>query len=359
MWCNEPMPAPVSPPVAAPERLDALATPLLRIDDGRIGWLNPAAGSWLAVGLRRLLGQPPAALGGVPLAELVARAPGHPEGLRAQRLRREAAGGEARFAHVLARPDGDATVWLELHPVAEFAGEDPATLLPAALSVALKGLAHEVKNPLAGLRGAAQLLQRRLGDDADAARYLEVILAETARLSMLVDRLLEPPSARPFAPTNVHEVLERVRLLAEAEAGWAVRIVRDYDPSLPPLPADPDRLVQSLWNLVRNALQAGAGEIRLRTRAERGIVIGDRAHRWAIRIEVDDDGCGVPEALAERIFLPLVSGRADGSGLGLALAQQVAREHGGSLGYRSRPGHTVFTLLLPGESGEGGADGQV
>jgi two-component system, NtrC family, nitrogen regulation sensor histidine kinase GlnL len=153
-----------------------------------------------------------------------------------------------------------------------------------------------------------------------------------------------------LASTNVHAVLERVRLLAEAEAGWAVRIVRDYDPSLPEITADADRLTQAVLNLVRNALQADASEVRLRTRAESGVVIGDTIHRLVLRIEIVDDGCGVPESLAEQIFLPLVSGRAEGTGLGLALAQQVAREHGGSLSYRSRRGHTVFTLLLPASS---------
>jgi two-component system nitrogen regulation sensor histidine kinase GlnL len=174
-----------------------------------------------------------------------------------------------------------------------------------------------------------------------------VILDETQRLANLVQNLLDPAPPRAHCPTNVHSVLERVRLLAEAEAGWAVSIQRDYDPSLPDIPGDADRLTQAVLNLVRNALQADAGEVKLRTRAENGVVIGDRAHRLAIRIEIADNGRGVPEQLAEQIFLPLVSGRAEGTGLGLALAQQVAREHGGSLSYRSRRGHTVFTLLLP------------
>src|SRR5690606_35937288 len=124
-------------------------------------------------------------------------------------------------------------------------------------------------------------------------------------------------------------------------------LVRDYDPSLPEFAGDADRLTQALWNLVRNAIEAGAGTISLRTRVEHGLRIGEQAHPVALRMEIVDDGRGVPEELAERVFLPLVSGRAEGTGLGLALAQQVAREHRGSLAYRSRPGHTVFTLLLP------------
>jgi two-component system nitrogen regulation sensor histidine kinase GlnL len=142
-------------------------------------------------------------------------------------------------------------------------------------------------------------------------------------------------------------VLERVRQLADAEAAWSIKLVRDYDPSLPEVEGDADRLSQSLWNLVRNALESGASTVSLRTRAEHNVLIGDVPHRLALRVEIADNGRGVPEDLAERIFLPLVSGRAEGTGLGLPLAQQVAREHGGSLSYRSRPGHTVFTLLIP------------
>ena len=167
------------------------------------------------------------------------------------------------------------------------------------------------------------------------------------RLAALVDRLMNPAPPQAFAPLNIHGVLERVRQLADAEAAWSIKLVRDYDPSLPDVLGDADRLSQALWNLVRNALESGASTVALRTRAEHGVLIGDVGHRLVLRVEIADNGRGVPEDLAERIFLPLVSGRAEGSGLGLALAQQVAREHGGSLGYRSRPGHTVFTLLLP------------
>ena len=241
---------------------------------------------------------------------------------------------------------GNGGVRLEAHPADEFPGEDPATALPAALSAALKGLAHEIRNPLAGMKGAAQLLARRVEGD-EAQDLVALIGSEVDRLADLVDRLLNPAPPRPFAPTNIHAVLERVHRLAEAEAGWAVKLVRDFDPSLPEFPGDADRLAQALWNLVRNALESGASQVWLRTRAEHHPLIGDRAHRLAVRVEIADDGRGVPDDLAERIFLPLVSGRAEGSGLGLSLAQQVAREHGGSLGYRSRPGHTVFTLLLP------------
>lgn len=336
---------------AATPAYDALSTPVLTVDgQARISAVNPAAASWLGLGLRRLLGHPLARIAAddTDLDALVDRARSTPSGLRVQRLRLQPDGREPRFAHALVHPldDAEGSVRFEFHPVEEFPGDDPALVLPTALNVALKGLAHEVRNPLAGIKGAAQLLRRRL-HDSDSERYLEVIVAETERLSALVERLLEPSPPDSLAPTNVHAVLERVRLLAEAEAGWSVRIVRDYDPSLPDIAADGDRLTQAVLNLTRNALQADASEVRLRTRADSSVVIGDQVHRLAIRIEIVDDGCGVPERLAEQIFLPLVSGRAEGTGLGLALAQQVAREHGGSLSYRSRRGHTVFTLLLP------------
>jgi two-component system nitrogen regulation sensor histidine kinase GlnL len=203
-----------------------------------------------------------------------------------------------------------------------------------------------LRNPLAGLKGAAQLLARRVDDEA-SRELTGLIASEVDRLTGLLDRLLAPAPARPFEPLNIHAVLERVLRLAESDAGWAVRLQRDYDPSLPECHGDADRLTQALWNLVRNAIEAGAANITLRTRAEHGVRIGDVAHALALRLEIADDGRGVPEELAERIFLPLVTGRAEGSGLGLALAQQVAREHGGSLAYRSRPGHTGFTMLLP------------
>ena len=135
--------------------------------------------------------------------------------------------------------------------------------------------------------------------------------------------------------------------LAENEAGWTLQLQRDYDPSIPEFAGDADRLTQALLNLVRNAIQAGATRIVLRTRVEHGVRTSEHASPLALRLEVADDGRGVPEDLAEHLFLPLVSGRAEGTGLGLALAQQVAREHRGTLSFRSRPGHTVFTLLLP------------
>lgn len=342
------------PDAAVLPDLDQLATPVAWGDaDGRIEGGNAAFARWLGVSARRLPGQPLAALeqGG----DLLRRALAAQAGDAPVRLRRIALawlGGEPRFADAWLSRDGGG--WrLEAHPVDEFPGEDPALVLPSALSAALKGLAHELRNPLAGLKGAAQLLARRQDADAEARELTGLIEAEVERLAALLDRLLSPQPARPHAALNIHAVLERVLRLAESDAGWAVRLVRDYDPSLPEVDGDADRLTQATWNLVRNAIEAGAANVQLRTRAGHAVRIGDALHPLALRLEIVDDGRGVPDDLADRLFLPLVSGRAEGSGLGLALAQQVAREHRGSLAYRSRPGHTVFTLLLP-MRGEGG-----
>ena len=333
--------------MSAEPALDALTTPVAWAGaDGRIAGSNGACARWLGVSGRRLLGLPLAALEveGDALARLLEAQP--PRDARLRRLPLAFPGGDApRFADVALSRREDGGWCLEAHPVDEFPGEDPAVALSGALAAALKGLAHELRNPLAGLKGAAQLLARRADDDARELTGL--IASEVDRLAALLDRLLAPAPSRPFEPFNIHAVLERVLRLAESDAGWAVRLQRDYDPSLPELAGDADRLTQAVWNLVRNAIEAGAANVTLRTRAEHGVRIGDATHALALRLEIADDGRGVPEELAERIFLPLVTGRAEGSGLGLPLAQQVAREHGGSLAYRSRPGHTVFTLLLP------------
>ena len=332
---------------STPDTLDELVTPLLRLDAaGAIVEANQAAGRWLGVGRRRLLGTPAAALerDTQALAQALQQTLDAP--LRLRRVALAFPGSdELHFADLWLVSRDAGGYWLEAHVVDEFPGEDPAQLLPSALSASLKGLAHELRNPLAGIKGAAQLLARRA--DGEARELTGLIEAEVERLAALVDRLLSPAPPRAFEPVNIHAVLERVLRLAESDAGWATRLVRDYDPSLPEFPGDADRLTQALWNLVRNAIDAGATTVQLRTRIEHGARIFDAVHALALRLEIVDDGRGIPPELAERVFLPLVSGRADGTGLGLALAQQVAREHRGSLAYRSRPGHTVFTLLLP------------
>ncbi len=334
--------------------LELLALPLWLLDgEDVVVYANPAATQWLHRSPRRLVGHglghwlEPA--GAALLGAATRRARDENRRVVLPRARIALAEGEEYFADVTLTPvtEGEqALVLVEAIPVGEFAGDDAAQALPAALHASLRGLAHEVRNPLAGLRGAAQLLERRI-EDPEARRCLDVIRAETDRLHALVERLLTPTPPQPLVEINLHEVIERVRFLIEAEAGWALRVVRDYDPSVPALAGDVDRLIQAVLNLARNALEAGASEVRLKTRVEHAVRIGDVAHRQAVRLDIVDNGRGVAEALSERVFLPLVSGRSDGTGLGLTLAQEIAREHAGSLSFRSRPGHTVFTLLLP------------
>jgi len=219
----------------------------------------------------------------------------------------------------------------------------------------IRNLAHEIKNPLGGLRGSAQLLEREL-DRAELREYTQVIIKEADRLQSLMDRLLTPHRAPRVAALGIHEVLERVRSLVLAEFSTGIRIVRDYDPSLPDLIGDKEQLIQAVLNVVRNAAQAlgsaGAqagkeGTITLRTRAVRQVTLLRQRHKLALELQVIDDGPGVPEDIRERIFNPLVSGRDGGSGLGLSLAQTFVHYLRGVIECDSRPGRTVFRILLP------------
>jgi two-component system nitrogen regulation sensor histidine kinase GlnL len=213
----------------------------------------------------------------------------------------------------------------------------------------MRGLAHEVKNPLGGIRGAAQLLQRELTHEHQK-EYTQIIIGEADRLRTLVDRMLGPRGQLRPTTFSIHEVLEHVRQILEVEALPGVTIHRDYDPSLPELFADRDLLVQAILNLARNAMQSvqsRSGNVTLRTRAHRQFTIGTVLHRLAARIEIIDDGPGVPADIAESIFFPMVSGRAEGSGLGLPIAQSLVNRQGGLIDFTSVPGHTVFFVWLP------------
>ncbi len=212
----------------------------------------------------------------------------------------------------------------------------------------IRNLAHEIKNPLGGIRGAAQLLERELPRPG-LKEYTQVIIKESDRLQSLMDRLLTPHRLPHFAPVNIHEVLERVRSLILAEYPEGVSVQRDYDISLPDLMADQEQLIQALLNIMRNAVQAmqGKGAIVLRTRVARQVTLARKRHRLAVEIQVIDDGPGIPEAIREKIFYPLVSGREGGSGLGLTLAQTFVNQHQGTLECESRPGRTAFILRLP------------
>jgi two-component system, NtrC family, nitrogen regulation sensor histidine kinase GlnL len=212
----------------------------------------------------------------------------------------------------------------------------------------IRNLAHEIRNPLGGIKGAAQLLEREL-DRKELREYTQVIVKESDRLQALMDRLVAPQ--RPFimASVNIHEVLERVRSLIIAEFPAALELRRDYDLSLPDLTGDREQLIQAVLNIARNAAQAlnGAGVIQLRTRVARQVTLAKRRYRLALNIEIIDNGPGVPGELKDRIFFPLVSGREGGTGLGLMLAQNYVNQHRGMLEFESEPGETRFNLLLP------------
>lgn len=212
----------------------------------------------------------------------------------------------------------------------------------------VRGLAHEIRNPLGGLRGAAQLLQRELADP-ELLEYTQVIIGEADRLQGLLDRMLGPRTVPRMRPTNVHEVTDRVCRLVRAEAPQGVHLSCDYDPSIPDLEADPDLLIQAFLNVARNAVQAvgEAGDVLIRTRIERQVTIGARRHRLALRVDISDSGPGVAPDILDKIFYPLVSGNAGGTGLGLSIAQNLIHQHGGLIQCRSVPGETVMTTWLP------------
>ena len=212
----------------------------------------------------------------------------------------------------------------------------------------MRNLAHEIKNPLGGIRGAAQLLEREL-PDPELSEFTQVIVKETDRLQSLMNRLLTPTRLPRVESVNIHEVMERVRTLLLAEFPEGLAIHRDYDTSLPELTGDREQLIQAVLNVARNAAQAtdGRGQVRFVTRIERQVTIARNRHRLAIAVSVEDDGPGVAPEIAERIFYPLVSGREGGTGLGLSLAQSYASQHQGLIEFESVPGRTRFTVLLP------------
>ncbi|WP_033407347.1 nitrogen regulation protein NR(II) [Uliginosibacterium gangwonense] len=211
----------------------------------------------------------------------------------------------------------------------------------------VRSLAHEIKNPLGGIRGSAQLLERELEDPAHR-EYTQVIIAEADRLQDLMNRLLNSHRVMHPSVVNVHDVLERVLKLIQAEFPH-VSVKRDYDVSLPQLTADREQLIQSVLNISRNAAQAmqGDGVVILRTRAARQVTFAKRRHKLALELQVIDNGPGISEDIRDKIFYPLVSGREGGTGLGLSIAQSFVEQHQGAIDVESEPGRTCFTILLP------------
>ena len=257
---------------------------------------------------------------------------------------------------VVAQTDTPGEAIVEMLPLEQQAKQDREERLinqAQANKELIRNLAHEIKNPLGGIRGAAQLLQMEI--DKDLTEYTQVIIHEADRLQTLVDRLLAP-HRRPHlvGDVNIHEVCERVRSLILAEFPKGLQVIRDYDTSIPEFRGDREQLIQAVLNIAHNAAQvlaermsAGNAEITFRTRIARQVTFGKKRYRLALELHVIDNGPGVPDSIKDRIFYPLVSGREGGSGLGLTLAQTFVQQHHGLIECESRPGHTDFKLLIP------------
>jgi two-component system nitrogen regulation sensor histidine kinase GlnL len=345
------------------ELLDGLSTGLMVVDSQLcVIYANVGAQDLVGVSLKQARGQPISALfaGSQPLVELLRRSLAHNETCAEHELTLTPHPG-------IPAPRGAVVVDLTVTPLE---GQITGTHLLLELVDArqrqriargtellsrvdgsrlmVRQLAHEIKNPLGGLRGAAQLLDREL-HDGRLKEYTTVIINEADRLRVLVDTMLGPLGPPRKQVLNVHEVCEHVYQLLRSEAGPAVQIERDYDPSVPDGRFDRNELIQALLNIARNALQAlgGSGRIVLRTRALSNQNIGPVRQRLVASVQVEDNGPGVPEDIHKTLFFPLVTGKPDGTGLGLTVAQDMVARHGGIIEFESKPGKTVFTMLLP------------
>ena len=344
------------------EGLDLLSTAVIVLDDGaRIVHVNQAAELLLSVSRKNLLGQSAERVIGdeLQIRQLVADARANRFGDRGQIMELKRLGRESLPVRVTATAQyGSSTpLVLEISEIEQqlrVDREERQLGLSEASRQLLRNLAHEIKNPLGGVRGAAQLLDAELATP-EQREYTRVIIAEADRLQALVDRLLAPQrEARSVAELNIHEVFERVRMIILAEFPRGLEIERDYDASVPDFRGDREQLIQALLNIVRNATQAlesriaaGDASIALRTRVARQVTIARARHRLALDLHVIDNGPGVPSDIKERIFYPLVSGREDGTGLGLTLAQNYIQQHDGIIEVDSRPGRTDFRILIP------------
>ena len=332
--------------------LENLSTAVVVLDDAfRVAAFNPAAETLLETSARRSVGLAFARVArGDECAELAERALA---GGRACVERNVRLG--PRLVDCTATPLGEdegGGVLLEMANVERYqrmSHEGRLLTQSESVEAVVRGLAHEIRNPLGGLRGAAQLLERELGarNSGDLAEYTRIIISEADRLSLLVERLLMPDAPAEREPVNLHRVTEHVCALVEAEAAPRVTVARDYDPSIPPLLGSFDQLVQAVLNVVRNAVRARGDRVAVRTRVVHQAHIGRRQHALAGRIDVIDDGPGVPPELGEAVFYPMVSGHAEGSGLGLPIAQSLVSRHGGIIEYGREAGETTFSILLP------------
>ena len=337
--------------------LDALATAVLFLDpDLAVRYANPAAENLFKVSSRNVVGHPLSEVfpNTTPLTNAIYLAVERNSTYVQHELQLTTAAQEKLEVSCTVTPseidgfEGYLLEFTELHQQLRIAREERLLDQTEAGRWLIRNLAHEIKNPLGGLRGAAQLLEREL-ERPELTEYTQVIMKEADRLQTLMDRLLTPQRLPQLAPMNIHEALERVRSLVLAEFPNGIRIRREYDVSLPPVDADKEQIIQALLNIGRNAAQAlkGSGEIVLRTRVARQITLARKLHRLGVMIQVIDNGPGVHQDIRDKIFFPLVSGREGGTGLGLTLAQNFVNQHQGQIELDSEPGRTCFTILLP------------
>ncbi|MEQ9563506.1 MAG: nitrogen regulation protein NR(II) [Woeseiaceae bacterium] len=338
---------------------DSLSTAVVVLDHNfLIIELNPAAENLLGVSSTRAIGQAmlPYVDEDAELADILVRtlSTGIPHA-NELKLGRNEVHDEERIidcrVSLMATAERDETLLVEMHDVtrrSKITRENALIIQHGAGRQMIRQLAHEIKNPLGGLRGAAQLLSRQLGSD-ELKEYTGVIISEADRLAALVDTLLGPGGPPNKQPLNVHELLEYVVRLVEPDIGSGIRFKRDYDPGLPLIDLDRDQMVQAILNLVRNAATAleGSGQITLRSRAVMNFTIGDVRHSAIASIDIEDDGPGIPLQLQDSIFYPLVTSRPNGTGLGLPAAQELLSRHGGLIEFESKPGRTVFSVRIP------------
>lgn len=352
--------SPQEQPTPAERALDHMSSAVLLCDDGgRIRYINSAAEVMFGLSARQVTGHrlpANAAPCAITLEDAVIQAVRTGEPYTSREMVLEVGLDRRVTVDLTVTPLSQSEVLLEISDLnrrLRITREQNLINQNQATRHLLRGLAHEIKNPLGGLRGAAQLLERELGD-SDLREYTQIIIGEADRLRTLVNGLLGPNSRPQRRETNIHEVLERVRQLVAAEAPPGITIRRDYDPSIPPLIAEPNQLIQATLNILRNALQSlgDSGQITLRTRTQRQFTIAEVPHRLVIRVDIIDDGPGISPDLQERIFYPMVTGRPEGTGLGLSLAQTLVHQHGGLIECWSEPGYTEFTLWLPLEAGD-------
>ncbi len=339
--------------------LDFLALTVLLLDAGLVvRYINPAGENLLAVSLRSVAGKPLSAMCtcSAILQGALDNALNNNWGYTGQDIELKRGDGEVLHINCTVTPlrpelaEG-VRLLLELQPIEhQLAATREEHLIEQqkASRELIRNLAHEIKNPLGGIRGAAQLLEYELGNPS-LKEYTQVIIKEADRLQDLMQRLLTPHRTMLPATVNIHEILERVRSLLTAEFPGSLAMRRDYDTSLPDLVGDREQLIQAVLNIARNAAQAmhGEGEIVLRTRVLRQVTLAKKRYRLALELKVIDNGPGIPESVRERMFYPLVSGREGGSGLGLTIAQNFVQHHHGTIDCVSRPGQTIFTIRLP------------